>query len=171
MPHSVKSVLVLSTGGTFNKVYDPIRGELLVDPEANALRSIAKRWRCELEFRTLIGKDSLEMTDRDREELLQTILQSGRRSILVIHGTDTMEETARYLAHRLSGGYNVVLTGAMVPYSIDPVEATANLALGMGSLLSDTSTGVSIAMNGWLGPWNELKKNRAQGRFEPYGLV
>ena len=171
MPRSVKQVLVLSTGGTFQKIYDPIRGELLVDPEANALRSIAERWRCELEFRTIIGKDSLEMDDTDRETIRREILSGESDSILVIHGTDTMEESARYLSRRLEGKRSVVFTGAMVPYSIDPVEATANFALGMGALLQRNDPGVFIAMNGWFGPWNEMTKNRVQGRFEPSGTA
>ena len=168
MVHDPSEVLILSTGGTFNKIYDPLRGELCVDGEGRALDSIARYWRCRLYHREIVGKDSLDMTDEDRETIYRTILEVPQE-ILIVHGTDTMDRTARYLAKRFGEERRIVLTGAMVPYSIDPVEATANLALGLGRLLSDGWSGIEIAMNGCIGPWDQLVKNRIEGRFQPAG--
>jgi len=166
MVKKADSILILSTGGTFNKIYDPLTGELKVDSGESALESLASKWLCRLEWITLIGKDSLEMDDRDRKEILRTIRENPGRKILVIHGTDTMERTARYLAERI-GERSIVLTGAMIPYSIDPVEATANFALGLGYLLGSDRPGVYLAMHGQVSPWNRLTKNRTLGRFQP----
>ncbi len=168
MPRDVSEITILSTGGTFNKIYDPLTGELRVDSDARALDTIARHWRCTLRHRQVVGKDSLELTDEDRETIYRAVLEIPH-DVLIVHGTDTMDRTARYLAERLGRSRRIVLTGAMVPYSIDPVEATANLALGLGRLLSDGWSGIEIAMNGCIGPWNTLTKNRTEGRFQPAG--
>jgi hypothetical protein len=100
---SRKKILIISTGGTFNKIYDPIEGELVVDDTSLALKSIASKWLCEFEIINILGKDSLHMDHRDRAELLATIDQSVYYDIIVIHGTDTMDGTAEYLAEKNIG--------------------------------------------------------------------
>ncbi|WP_295417790.1 asparaginase domain-containing protein [Sulfurovum sp.] len=161
---SRKKILIISTGGTFNKIYDPIEGELVVDDTSLALKSIASKWLCEFEIINILGKDSLHMDHRDRAELLATIDQSVYSDIIVIHGTDTMDGTAEYLAEK-NIGKRIVLTGAMVPYSIDPVEATANLASAFGYLQTLKGHGVYIVMNGVFGTYDNVKKDRENGRF------
>ena len=104
------------------------------------------------------------MTNQDRLELLSTTHQSNHDKIIIVHGTDTMDITAEYLADA-ELEKRIVLTGAMVPYSIDPVEATANLASAYGYLNALEKNGVFIAMNGVLGSYNKVKKNRQEGRF------
>jgi len=160
----MKKILIINTGGTFNKIYDPISGELPIDTTSNALKDIATKWLCKFEIINIIGKDSLAMTNQDRLELLATIDQSEYTDIIIIHGTDTMEITADYLAE---GDLKkcIVLTGAMVPYSINPVEATANLASAFGYLQTLTHNGVNIAMNGIFGNHKKVKKNRQKGQF------
>ncbi len=160
----MKKILIISTGGTFNKVYHPENGELLVDDNALALKKIASKWLCNIEYITIIGKDSLDMTSQDRLELLATINQSNYNTIIVIHGTDTMSLTAEYLADAELDKC-IVLTGAMVPYAIDSVEASANFAsaVGYAQLLNDK--GVYIAMNGCFGSYEEVKKDYKQGKF------
>ena len=160
----MNKLLIISTGGTFNKTYNPKNGMLEIDKDATALKELASKWLCEFKILTIIGKDSLEITNQDRLELLGTISQADYKHIIVVHGTDTMDVTAEYLAE---GELDkcIVLTGAMVPYSIDPVEATANLASTYGYLQALEEDGVYIAMNGMIGDYKIIKKDREEGRF------
>ena len=157
-------ILIISTGGTFNKHYNPINGTLEIDKTSSSLQEIASKWLCSFEILNIIGKDSLEMTNHDRLELLSTIHQSDYDKIIIVHGTDTMDITAEYLADA-ELEKTIVLTGAMVPYSIDPTEATANLASAYGYLNALEKEGVFIAMNGVMGLYGKVKKNRKEGRF------
>jgi L-asparaginase len=160
----MKKILIMNTGGTFNKIYDPISGELSIDTTSKALEDIASKWLCKFEIINIIGKDSLAITNQDRLELLATIDRSEYTDIIIIHGTDTMDITAEYLAEGDLKKY-IVLTGAMVPYSINPVEATANLASAFGYLQTLTDHGVHIAMHGIFGNHKKVKKNRQKGQF------
>lgn len=160
----MKKILIISTGGTFNKVYDPIKGEFSIDEASHALEQIASKWLCEFKIVNIIGKDSLDMTNHDRLELLATISHSDHHAILIVHGTDTMDVTAEYLADA-DLEKCIVLTGAMVPYSIDPVEATANLSSAYGYINALGQEGIFIAMNGVMGPHEKVKKDRTKGRF------
>ncbi len=160
----MKNILIISTGGTFNKIYDPVKGEFFIDTDSKALEDIASKWLHKLEMLNIIGKDSLDMTNHDRLELLATISRSEYHHIIVIHGTDTMDLTAEYLADA-ELEKKIILTGAMVPYSVDPVEATANLCSAYGYIHSINQEGVYIAMNGILDSYEKVTKDRAQGRF------
>jgi len=160
------SLLIIDTGGTFNKRYNPLTGNLDVDGHSQAVRDIASKWLCELPILSIIGKDSLEMDDTDRETIAQTIIQSEANHILIIHGTDTMSLTAEYLAQKRFDK-SIVLTGAMVPYSIDPVEATANFALALGYLTATPPSGVTIAMHGIILPHAHIAKSYELGKFVP----
>ena len=160
----MKKVLIISTGGTFNKKYDPTSGELEVDKTSEALEEIASKWLCEFEILNIIGKDSLEITNHDRLELLSTIHQSSYDNIILIHGTDTMDITAEYLSDS-EIDKTIVLTGAMVPYSIDATEATANLASAYGYINALEVHGIFIAMNGVIGTYDTVKKDRKKGCF------
>jgi L-asparaginase len=159
-----KKILILNTGGTFNKIYNPIDGELIVDIDASALKHIAKKWQHNLEIINIINKDSLHMTSQDRVELLSYIYQSQYDNIIVVHGTDTMELSAEYIADA-ELDKNIVITGAMVPYSIDATEATANLAMAYGFLQNCTQNGVYISMNGLVLPYEQITKDRENGLF------
>jgi len=161
---SRKKILIIDTGGTFNKIYNPLNGDLEVDKQAKALRDIAQKWLCDFEILNIIGKDSLEITNHDRLELLSTLHQAKYHSILIVHGTDTMDITAEYLADA-ELEKTIVLTGAMVPYSIDPTEATANLASAYGYISALEKEGVFIAMNGVMDSYEKVKKNRKKGKF------
>jgi len=160
----MQKILLINTGGTFNKIYDPVSGELLMDDTSATLESIASKWLCEFEIINIIGKDSLYINNQDRLLLLATINLSKHNNIIVIHGTDTMDVTAEYLA---DGDLEkrIVLTGAMVPYSIDPVEATANLASAFGYLQILKANGVYIVMNGVFGFHKKIKKDKKNGKF------
>jgi len=157
-------ILIVNTGGTFNKYYNPVSGELEVDEEGTALKSLTEKWIYEFETVNIIGKDSLAMTNHDRLELLATLHQSAYRKIIIVHGTDTMELSAEYIDDA-ELEKQIIFTGAMVPYSIDPVEASANLASAVGYLQGSEKNGVFIAMNGIVGHFKHIKKNREEGRF------
>jgi len=157
-------ILIVNTGGTFNKFYDPISGELIVDQESRTLEEIASKWLTSFEVIDIIGKDSLEMTNQDRLELLATLSQTEIEKIIVVHGTDTMHFTAEYLADT-DLEKQIVLTGAMVPFSIDPIEASANLASAYGFLQAFKEKGVYIAMNGIVSLHTDIVKKRVEGRF------
>lgn len=160
----MKKILIISTGGTFNKIYDPVKGDFFIDKTSHALEQIASKWLCEFNITNIISKDSLDMTNHDRLELLATISHSEYHHILIIHGTDTMDVTAEYLEDA-DLEKCIVLTGAMVPYSVDPVEATANLCSAYGYMNAIDKEGIFIAMHGVVGSYEKVKKDRLKGRF------
>ncbi len=160
----MKNILIISTGGTFNKRYNPLNGELTIDATSKALYEIAAKWLSTFEIVNIIAKDSLDMDGKDRQLLLSTIRRSAYRKIIIVHGTDTMDITASFLADAKLEKC-LVLTGAMVPYQVDPIEATANLASAYASLISCCRHGVYIAMNGAIGDYDTIEKDRIEGKF------
>jgi L-asparaginase len=155
---------IVVTGGTFEKRYDAVTG-MLTFGESH-LPALLQRARVTapvtVEVTHLI--DSLEMTDEDRRRVVATCAAADEAQIVVIHGTDTMTETARALGV-LALPKTIVLTGAMVPYTVHGSDSEFNLgfALAAAQLLPH---GVYIAMNGHWFPWNQVVKNRAAGVFE-----
>lgn len=157
-------MLIINTGGTFNKRYDPIRGSLFVPEDNRAIESITGTFGTPVDIRGIIYKDSLEMDESDRSTLSKTIKESDEKCIIVVHGTDTLDQSAQAVAS-LQLEKVIVFTGAMVPFSIDPVEATANLALAAGYARC-ADNGVYIAMQGIVGLHTQVIKNRSAGKFE-----
>jgi len=160
----MRKIFIISTGGTFNKIYNLHNGELVIDKESEAVEEIASKWLCKFEIINIIGKDSLQINNQDRLLLLASIDQSKYDDIIVIHGTDTMDITAEYLSNG-DLDKRIVLTGAMVPYFIDTVEATANLASAFGYLQTLNKNGVYIVMNGIFGSYDQIKKDRKNAKF------
>ncbi len=161
----MEKILVINTGGTFNKVYNPLTGSLDIDKKGKALKEIAKHWIYDFRVINIIGKDSLDMNDSDREEILKTIIENSENRVIVVHGTDTIDKTANYLDNLILDK-TIVLTGAMIPYSINPVEATANFTSAYGYLQGINQKGVHIAMNGRMGNHKRVTKNKEKGYFE-----
>lgn len=157
-------MLILNTGGTFNKRYDPKDGELFVPVDNKAVECIVSVFTDAIAIGGLIYKDSLEMTSNDRELLGKTISQSDENTLVIIHGTDTMDLSAHYIAS-LGLDKVVVFTGAMIPFSIDSIEATANLSMAIG-YARNASKGVYIVMQGVCGPYDIVIKNKNIGKFE-----
>lgn len=157
-------ILIINTGGTFNKRYDPIKGLLYVETSGLALEELASKWLCSFEMMHIIGKDSIDMSSHDRLELLAIISQSSFDDIIIVHGTDTMALTAEYLADA-DLEKRIILTGAMVPYAVDPVEATANFSSAYGTLQILEKDGVFISMNGIFEQYDKIRKERSKGRF------
>jgi len=117
------------------------------------------------EVQTLMMMDSLEMTDEDREKILEACKQADEDRLLITHGTDTMAETARYLA-RAALPKTIVLTGAMIPYKFGSSDGFFNLGAAL-AFLQTLPWGVYIAMNGRYYNWDNVRKNRQAGYFEP----
>ncbi len=160
---------IINTGGTFNKRYDPIKGELVVPSDDRAVEAAIESMRtgCKMSVQGLIYKDSLDMDDADRGELGESVCKSSENMIVVVHGTDTIDKSAEAIDKRLGELHKkrVVLTGAMVPFSIDPVEATANLASAV-TAVRYLEPGVYIALHGLVLPYKMIVKNRERGVFE-----
>ncbi len=164
MQRPSSKILIISTGGTFNKVYNPFDGSLEIDSNAKALREIFSQWLCEFELVTIIDKDSLDMNNNDREYLWRTVKNSVYDSIIIVHGSDTIDKSASFLASQHLDK-KIVFTASMVPFSINPIEATANLALAIGYIQALNTYGVYLAINGVAGEYNTIIKDRKAGKF------
>lgn len=155
---------ILVTGGTFDKRYDPITGALGFGE--SHVPSIVERARLagEVTVQIVMLVDSLEMLDGHRQQVLDACRASPEESIVVVHGTDTMVETAAVLG---AAGLpkTIVLTGAMVPFPIDASDASFNLGAAVAFARS-LAPGVWVAMNGLARPWSDVRKNRSSGVFE-----
>jgi L-asparaginase len=157
-------MLILNTGGTFNKRYDPKSGELFVPSDNTAVNTIVSVFADTIAVKGLIYKDSLDMMPEDRDVLGKRVSQSDEKFIIIVHGTDTMDLSAQHIA-KLGLNKVIVFTGAMVPFSIDAIEATANLAMAIAYARNLTS-GVYIMMQGVCGTYDRVVKNRELGKFE-----
>ena len=158
------AIMIFVTGGTFDKEYNELNGKLFFkDTHVHEMLTLG---RCHLdtEVRTLMLVDSLEMTDDDRQIVLEHCRKAREDRIIVTHGTDTMEVTARVLG---SAGLpkTIVITGAMVPYKFGSSDGLFNLgsALALAQVLP---AGIYIAMNGRFFTWDAVTKNRRRGVFE-----
>jgi len=156
-------IKIFVTGGTFDKEYDELRGELFF--RKTHLPEMLKLGRCRLkvDIETLMMVDSLYMPDAERKIILDSCKEVKEDKILIIHGTDTMVETARLLGNSIKDK-TVVLTGAMVPYKFGSSDGLFNL----GSSLAFVQTlphGVYISMNGKYFYWNNVVKDKQKGEF------
>jgi L-asparaginase len=161
------SVRIIVTGGTFDKEYNELDGALYFNHTHVGEMLALGRNRVEVTISSLMMVDSLEMTDKDREHILHACTNAHEKRIIVTHGTDTMEITARFLG-QAGLPKTIVLTGAMVPYKFGSSDGLFNL----GSALAFAQTlpvGVYIAMNGRFFTWDNVRKNRKLGVFEEKG--
>jgi L-asparaginase len=160
----MEPIRIFVTGGTFDKAYNELTGELFF--KDSHLPEMLKLGRCNLDVqvRTLMMIDSLQMTDDDRQIVLQQCRSAPESRIVITHGTDTMVETAAVLARGMTGK-TIILTGAMIPYKFGSSDGLFNL----GSALAFAQTlppGVYVAMNGRYFAWDRVRKNRKTGTFE-----
>jgi len=167
LPHLPMSLRIIATGGTFDKRYDLLTGQLVFGESVIAKALARARVTVPISFQPLFALDSLDMQDRHRDDLLAACQQSPEARIVIIHGTDTMQQSAEVLG-RAALPSTIVLAGAMVPYEIDNSDALFNLGYAMAAATL-CPPGVTIAMNGRLFPWDDVIKNRAAGVFEPRG--
>src|SRR5574344_1782673 len=158
-------ITVINTGGTFNKVYNPLSGELEVAKDDKSLEEILSFCHnIDFEVLNIISKDSLEMNDFDRELIVKTIENSTNENIIIVHGTDTMDLTASFIDEKIRDK-TIILTGAMLPISINKIEATLNFSQAIGFLNSNCENGIYISMHGSVKNYKKLIKNRKLGKF------
>lgn len=161
------SIKIIATGGTFDKEYNEINGELFF--KKTHLKEMLQLGRCKLntKLQVLMLKDSLNMTQKDRKQILDACKKSKEKRIVITHGTDTMPETAKFLGKNLANLKNktIILTGAMIPYKFGSSDGLFNLGSAL-SFAQSMPNGIYIAINGKIFNWNNVKKNKPKGQFE-----
>ncbi len=158
------SLRIIATGGTFDKHYDELTGTLSFGN--GHLPEIIRRARITvpIQLEQLPFLDSLDMNDADRQRICASCLRADEKSIVVVHGTDTMQKTAAVLgAAQLRK--TIVLTGAMIPYEVQHSDALFNFGFACG-IAQALPHGVYIAMNARIFTWDNVRKNRMEGVFE-----
>ena len=155
---------LIATGGTFDKHYNELNGVLGFSD--SHLPEVIKRSRMTIPVAldVLPLLDSLDMQDADRQRVLAACQAAQEKAIVIIHGTDTLRETAAVLG-AANLGQTIVLTGAMIPYEIANSDALFNLGFACG-VAQALPAGVYVAMNGQVFPWDNVQKNRAAGVFQ-----
>lgn len=158
------NIHIIVTGGTFDKEYNELNGELYFKnthvPEMLSLG----RSGLKTEIQTLMMVDSLQMTPDDRVRIVECCRTAAADRIVVTHGTDTMTDTAAVLG-RSGLDKTIVLTGAMVPYKFGSSDGLFNLGAAL-AFVQSLPSGVYVAMNGHVFPWDNVQKNKVAGRFE-----
>ena len=157
-------IRIFVTGGTFDKEYDEINGNLYFKKTHIREMLDLGRSKIDVNISTLMMKDSLEMTDKDRSLILSECKKSDVDQVIITHGTDTMVETAKFIAKEKLNK-TVVLTGAMIPINFGSSDGLFNLGSAIGFVQS-LQYGVYIAMNGRCFSYNKVKKNLLSGIFE-----
>tara|TARA_Y100000766_G_C18868791_1_gene587151 strand:+ start:42 stop:527 length:486 start_codon:yes stop_codon:yes gene_type:complete len=158
-------IQILITGGTFDKSYDHISGDLFF--KKTHIPEMLERSKCRLNVnvKTVMMIDSLEMTQKDIDKIIEECKKTSSTKIVITHGTDTMVNTAEKIAKTIKNK-TIVLTGAMIPYAFG---SSSDGFFNLGSALSFVQTlenGVYIAINGQYFNYNRVKKNNLKGYFE-----
>ena len=157
------NIRIFVTGGTFDKEYDEINGNLYFKKTHIREMLDLGRSKIDINISTLMMKDSLEMNNEDRVLILDNSHKAKEDKIIITHGTDTMVETAKSIASR-NLNKTVVLTGAMIPYKFGSSDGLFNLGAAIGFVQS-LNHGVYIAMNGKYFNHDEVEKNNDIGEF------
>ena len=158
-------IQILITGGTFDKSYNHISGDLFFDK--THVPEMLERSKCRLriEVKTIMMIDSLEMTEKDIEKIIEECQNTSSSKIVITHGTDTMVNTAKKIAKNIKNK-TIVLTGAMIPYAFG---SSSDGFFNLGSALSFVQTlknGIYISINGQYFEHNKVEKNNLKGYFE-----
>ena len=158
-------IQILITGGTFDKSYNHISGDLFF--EKTHIPEMLERSKCRLnvDVKTLMMIDSLEMTKKDIEKIIYECKKTKSSRIVITHGTDTMVNTAEKIAKKIKNK-TIVLTGAMIPYAFG---SSSDGFFNLGSALSFVQTlknGIYIAINGQYFDYDKVEKNKLKGYFE-----
>ena len=157
--------MIFVTGGTFDKEYNELNGELFFkDTHLPEMLHLA-RSRLDTNVRTLMMIDSLDMIDSDRQIILENCKKTEENKIVITHGTDTMTETAKILAAEIKDK-TIVLAGAMIPYKFGgSSDGLFNLGAAL-AFVQSLPAGVYIVMNGKYFQWDNVRKNKELGQFE-----
>ena len=158
------AIKIFVTGGTFDKEYNEISGELYFnDTHVREILDLG-RSKIEVNIKKLMLLDSLDMNNKDRVLILERCTETPEEQIVITHGTDTMDKTAKVLAGACLKK-TIVLTGAMIPYKFGSSDGLFNLGCAL-AFVQALNHGVYIAMNGQYFQWNNVKKNKDTGKFE-----
>ncbi len=158
------AIRLFVTGGTFDKEYNELTGQLHFK-DSHLPELLEKgRSRLDISIRTLMMVDSLEMTDTDRNIIVESCERCPEKQIVITHGTDTMAETAKLLAQYIKDK-TIVITGAMIPIKFGSSDGLFNLGSALAYAQS-LPAGVYVAMNGRFFNWDNVRKNKQTGTFE-----
>ena len=158
------TILILTTGGTIDKIYFDAKSAYEVGPPN--IGTILDELNLSVNYRvvSILRKDSLDLTDQDRQLIHDQAARNSETRILITHGTDTMVKTAEKLKD--IGGKTIVLTGALEPALFKTSDALFNIGCGLAAVQS-LDSGVYIVMSGRIFAWNNVRKNPDANRFEP----
>jgi L-asparaginase len=161
---TIMTLRIIATGGTFDKHYNELKGTLGF-AESHLPEVIARsRMTVPVALEVLPLLDSLDMQDADRQRVLAACRDAGEQAIVIVHGTDTMRDTAEVLGATVSDK-TIVFTGAMIPYAIANSDALFNFGFACAAAQT-LPPGVYVAMNGKVFTWDNVTKNRAAGVFQ-----
>lgn len=159
----IKKLLIITTGGTIDKIYFDDKSDYQIGAPQIGETLRAMQVAFEFEVNAMMRKDSLHLTDADRQQIRETVLASEAQHVLITHGTDTMVETARALEG--IPGKTIVITGALYPARFRDSDAVFNIGCAVGAVQA-LDAGAWIVMNGKVWRPGEVRKNREQNRFE-----
>lgn len=158
------AIRIFITGGTFDKEYNELNGELYFkDTHLHDLLELGRN-KVPVEIRTLMMIDSMQMTEEDRELIVHQCIHCEEDRIIITHGTDTMVETAKILSKKIKDK-TIVLTGAMIPIKFGSSDGLFNLGSAL-AFAQTLHTGVYVAMNGRCFTNDNVRKNKLSGIFE-----
>jgi L-asparaginase len=157
-------IVFIQAGGTIDKDYPRTQKGYAFEIGEPAVRRILERARPSFDFEiiSLLKKDSLDMTGKDRDKILEACQKTDANRIVITHGTDTMIETAKKL-NRVKNKI-IILTGSMKPEKFSDSDASFNVGAAVGAM-NALRSGVYIAMNGRVYPWNNVERDKRTGRF------
>lgn len=158
------SIRIFVTGGTFDKEYNELTGQLYFNDTHLSEMLVLGRSRLDVDVRTLMMVDSLDMTDMDRTLIVDHCMKCETDKIVITHGTDTMSVTAEILAAKINDK-TIVLTGAMIPYKFGSSDGLFNLGSAL-AFVQTLPSGVYVAMNGKIFKAGNVRKNKQTGEFE-----
>ena len=157
-------IKIFVTGGTFDKDYDEKKGKLFFKETHMSEILELGRSKVEVDIETLMMIDSLDMTDKERNKIVQNCINTEQRQIIITHGTDTMTKTAKEIGEEKLPK-TIVITGAMIPYKFGTSDGLFNIASAL-AYVQTLPNGVYVAMNGRVFEYNKVKKNIETGIFE-----
>ena len=157
-------IKIFVTGGTFDKEYDEINGELFFkETHLDELLSLG-RSQLNVKIETLMMVDSLKMSKSEKNYIVEKCKEEKTDRIIITHGTDTMVDTAKLIAKHIQEK-TIILTGAMIPIKFGSSDGLFNLGSAL-SFIQVIEPGVYITMNGRYFKWDNVRKNNQLGVFE-----
>lgn len=159
-------ILLLTTGGTIDKIYFDALSDYQVGETVMAKLLEVARVKRPFRIEEVTRKDSLELDDSDRALIYARVAAAPERHVIITHGTDTMTDTARMLAD--IPGKTIVLVGALAPARFGESDASFNLGMAFATA-QVAEPGIYITMSGSVFPADRVVKDRAKGAFVPTG--